>query len=126
MRADRSDDKTTILLIDDEENLLITLSDFLEFEGYDVVQARTAEEGIDSIRQKTPHLIILDMRLPGMGGEEFLKRFVREDGSLPWKVLVLSARTMPPGFFDDIHVAGVLAKPCELAEVAQRVRSIVT
>jgi two-component system nitrogen regulation response regulator NtrX len=65
----------TILVIDDEEGIRDTLQGILEDEGYAVVTAASAEEGIALSRQSPPDLIILDIWLPTMDGIEALSIF---------------------------------------------------
>ncbi|NQT93034.1 MAG: response regulator [Lentisphaerae bacterium] len=60
--------KKRILLIDDDTSLLTTLSDFLSFEGYEVVTADSGEQGLRRLQTTEPDLIVLDMSMPGMGG----------------------------------------------------------
>ena len=66
-------DKKRILLIDDDTSLLLTLSDFLIHEGYQVVTANSGEQGLKRLDEVDPDLIILDMNMPGMGGVGFLR-----------------------------------------------------
>ena len=105
--------KRTILLIDDDRSLLITLSDFLTFEGYEVVTAESGEDGLDVLQTMAPRLIILDMSMPGMGGVGFLKAITGADGKLKHPVLVLTARANMAEFFANVDVDGFVAKPCD-------------
>ncbi|MDD5305998.1 MAG: response regulator transcription factor [Deltaproteobacteria bacterium] len=63
-------ERPTILLIEDEPNLLNSLAFILESEGFDVVRARTGEEGIAVAARRPPDLVLLDLMLPGMDGFE--------------------------------------------------------
>jgi DNA-binding response OmpR family regulator len=68
----------TILLVDDEIQLLSLLSDVLTKEGYRVIRARNGQEAIYSARQEKPDLIILDIMMPEMDGYEFIRQHRRE------------------------------------------------
>ena len=68
----------TILLVDDEIQLLSLLSDVLTKEGYQVISARNGQEAIYSARQGKPDLIILDIMMPEMDGYEFIRQHRRE------------------------------------------------
>jgi len=68
----------TILLVDDEIQLLSLLSDVLTKEGYRVISARNGREAIYSARQGKPDLIILDIMMPEMDGYEFIRQHRRE------------------------------------------------
>ena len=116
--------KRTILLVDDDRSLLITLSDFLTFEGYDVATADSGEDGLKKLQTVTPHLIILDMSMPGMGGVGFLKAIAGADGKLKHPVLVLTARANMAEFFADVDVDGFVAKPCDPNDLLMEVGRI--
>jgi DNA-binding NtrC family response regulator len=62
-----------ILLIDDDEWIRDSLSVFFEAEGCQLIVFETAEEGINEIKDRTYDLIIVDYKLPGLDGLEFLK-----------------------------------------------------
>lgn len=115
--------KRRILLIDDDTNLLLTLSDFLRFEGYEVTTASSGEQGLQVLGGETPDLIVLDMSMPGMGGMQFLKEISDADGRPRYPVLVLTARSGMAEMFADIAVDGFVTKPCDpddlLAEVGR-------
>ena len=105
--------KKQILLIDDEPNLLLTLSDFLRHDGYDVTTANSGEQGLKVLEDLTPDLIILDMSMPGMGGMGFLKEIANESSRPRHPVLVLTARANLAEFFAEVEVDGFIAKPCD-------------
>ncbi len=62
-----------ILIIDDEPDMCIIVTVRLERLGYKVISAGTAEDGLALIEKTPPDLILLDLRLPGMQGEELCK-----------------------------------------------------
>lgn len=69
------------LIIDDDETVGLTLGRMLELEGHQVRRALSAEAGLTAAADERPDAIIVDMRMPSMGGLEFLRR-VRADASL--------------------------------------------
>ena len=116
--------KRRILLIDDDTSLLVTLSDFLRFENYDVVTAESGEQGLEELKTVSPDLIILDMSMPGMGGIGFLKSISSSDGKPRYPVLVLTARANMAEFFANVDVDGFIAKPCEPSDLLMEVGRI--
>jgi DNA-binding NtrC family response regulator len=80
-----------ILLIDDDEWIRDSLSIFFEAEGCRVLAFETAEEGIAAIKDQTFDLIIVDYKLPGMDGLEFLKR-IHSSHPIAIKVLITAYR----------------------------------
>ena len=113
-----------ILLIDDDTSLLLTLSDFLIHEGYEVVTANSGEMGLKQLEQCAPDLVILDMSMPGMGGVGFLREITDESGKPSHSVLVLTARANMADFFANVDVDGFIAKPFELRELREEVHRI--
>ncbi len=80
--------KQKILIIDDEESILESLSDILLDEGYRVITAHTAEEGLFRLQEESPELLILDVWLPDKDGLEILKELKKKQPALP--VIVIS------------------------------------
>jgi CheY-like chemotaxis protein len=60
-----------ILVIDDDPAILSTVTDILEFEGYQVEQARNGVEGLAHVAGALPRLVLLDMRMPVLDGWGF-------------------------------------------------------
>lgn len=115
-----------ILLIDDDAGLLETVGDFLEGEGYAVSRAESAEKALALLQAGArPNLVILDMMMPGIGGIGFLDRVAKPDGTYPWPLLVLTAKSSMAEFFADKSIDGFLAKPCEPDDLAAEVSRII-
>lgn len=79
----------TILIVEDEENILEALRYNLEREGYDVYTAVDGEEGLNLARRTNPDLVILDVMLPKMDGFEVC-RILRGETDVP--IIMLTAR----------------------------------
>ena len=114
----------SILLIDDDRNLLTTLSDFLRYEGYDVTTAERAEEGLELLAGMKPDLIILDMSMPGMGGIGFLKALSSRPDIAGIPVYVFTARLNMESFFEEMDIAGFMGKPCDPNELLDAIQRI--
>ena len=79
----------TILVVDDEPNYLIVLSELLKEEGYEVITAQKGEDGLKVVQDTDLDLVITDMRMPGMDGLELLKTFKSYNKDLP--VIMITA-----------------------------------
>ena len=66
-----------VLVVDDEQDAVDLLREFLTAKGYEVLAASNGEEALRKVKEDRPHLILLDVRMPKMSGFEVLKQ-VRE------------------------------------------------
>ncbi len=67
-----------ILLVEDNAKNLKLVRDVLEYAGYEVIAAESGERGLELAAEQTPDLILMDLQLPGMDGNETLRR-LRDD-----------------------------------------------
>ena len=72
-----------ILIVDDETNVRLNFRITLEMEGYEILEARSAEQALDVLAEHSFALAILDMRLPGMDGLELLAKMRERGNSVP-------------------------------------------
>jgi len=116
--------KYTILLIDDDADLLVTLGDFLRFRGYDVVTAGSGELGLAALATMTPDLIILDISMPGIGGVGLLRKLALTQTMTDIPVYIFTARNNMQEFFKDMEIAGFMAKPCDPEILLKEIQTI--
>jgi DNA-binding response OmpR family regulator len=112
-----------ILLVDDEKRIIEVLEAYLEREGYEI---HCADNGIDALKKaKTinPDLIILDLMLPDISGEEVC-RLVRKESDVP--ILMLTAKSAEDDRINGIVMGAddYLTKPFSPREVVVRVQAI--
>jgi CheY-like chemotaxis protein len=108
-----------ILLVEDEESLRLTLAANLELEGHGVVEASDAEAALELLRNVKIDLILSDIRMPGMGGVELLRRARTSDPNLP--VVLMTAYTAEDQL-DQALLGGVftvLKKPFDVGAIAR-------
>lgn len=75
--------KKRILVVDDEENIRLLYSEELKDEGYEVQTAKDARDAQKKVKEFEPDLITLDIRMPGIDGIEFLRKFRENDKTTP-------------------------------------------
>ena len=82
----------TVLIADDEPNIVISLEFLLKREGYQVLVARDGEEALQAIRAHRPDLVLLDVMMPRLSGHEVCQA-VRADPALQaTRILMLTAK----------------------------------
>ncbi len=84
-------EKNVILLIEDDHDIRVALRQTLEMAEYDVLSAPNGADGLKVLNKQRPDLIILDMVMPLMDGEEFLRAKERDDRLRDIPVIMISA-----------------------------------
>ena len=112
-----------ILVVDDEASICWAFGQLLRPEGYTVLIAASAEEGLELAAKELPDLVILDVRLPGISGLEALPRFKEINPELP--ILVMTAHgTMETAIEATRRGAyNYLTKPIHNDEVLHQIRT---
>lgn len=87
--------KQTILIVDDEPDIVKTVKDLLYSEGFEVLTAPNGKEGIVEAKESHPDLILLDVMMPKMDGFETLKRLKKDPLTLDIPIFMLTVRGTP-------------------------------
>ena len=83
-----------ILVIEDNDKSRKLVRDVLTFKGYVIIEAETGEEGVNLARERSPSLVLMDIRLPGIDGIEALGRLRAEDATRGIPVMAMTASVM--------------------------------
>ena len=120
---DVSGQRRRILIVDDEETTREVVGQYLELEGYSVMQAASGLEALRVVAETPPDLIVLDLSLPGIDGLEVCRR-VRATGAIP--ILMLTARAEDADKLEGFGVGAddYLTKPFNARELVARVQAI--
>ncbi len=116
----------SILVIDDEKDILKLLQYNLEKEGYQFLLAKTGEEGFEIARAKKPDLVVLDLMLPGMDGLEVCKLLRSHAGTKNIPVLMLTAKSSEIDQIVGLEVGAsdYISKPFSVKVLLARVKNI--
>lgn len=114
--------KFTILIIDDEKNIREGLGAAFEMEGYEVRLAANGKEGLDCIAKGDIDLVITDLRMDGISGEEVLRRVTTETPGIP--VIVLTGHGSIDAAVDAMRNGAYdfLTKPLNLDQLSMLVK----
>jgi two-component system nitrogen regulation response regulator NtrX len=115
--------KATILLVDDEESILETLSGILEDEGYEVVTASSGEKAVAQFDEISPDVVLLDVWMPGKDGIETLQLLREKNKDVC--VIMISGHSKIDTAVDAIKLGAYdfLEKPLSLEKVLVLVRN---
>ena len=113
-----------LLLVDDEEDFRKAICGTLARRGFEVSEAGSGEEALESVERSRPDVVVLDLRMPGMDGIETLKRIREIHADLP--VIILTGH----GDFDSamagikLRVIDFVQKPVDPGQLALRIRRL--
>ena len=115
-----------ILVVDDDEDIRLTLKQILEDEGYPALSAANGEEALHIIHRepRPPRLVLLDLMMPVMDGARFQAKLAEDPGLAAVPVVVISAGASPQRQAG-VHAAGYLSKPVDLRTLMGTIRGIV-
>jgi CheY-like chemotaxis protein len=106
-----------VLIVDDEEGFRDGVADLLQMEGYSVSVARDAVEAVRMLPEFRPEVILLDLRMPLLDGEGFLRGMSGLPASKRVPVVLISAKEDLPAVASRTGAAGYLSKPFEAPQL---------
>lgn len=115
--------KKTILVVDDDYRTVDLVKIYLQRDGYNVVTAYDGNEALNKFKESHPHLVVLDLMLPGIDGMEIC-RILRQESDVP--IIMLTARTQDEDKLKglDSGADDYITKPFSPGELAARVRAV--
>ena len=105
-----------ILVVEDDRDILISITELLTMEGYEVLQANSGLAAINLLKelQDMPDLIILDLMMPGMNGEGFRTEQLKNEKFAAIPVLLMTADAHPDSVQLKIGAKGFIKKPLNI------------
>jgi DNA-binding response OmpR family regulator len=112
-----------ILIVDDEKKIVEVVKSYLEKNGYEVIEAHNGAEALEKIKTQLPELIILDLMLPDISGEEICRR-LREDTDIP--VIMLTAKVNEENILYGLNLGAddYITKPFSPRQLVARVEAV--
>lgn len=112
-----------ILIIDDEEMIRNVVSSYLGKKGFRVFSAGTGRQALQIFEMQTISLVILDLMLPDLSGEEICER-IRKQSRVP--IIMLTAKTMEEDVLNGLHLGAddYIKKPFSLKELYARIEAV--
>jgi two-component system, cell cycle response regulator DivK len=115
----------TILVVEDNEKNLKLVRDVLQYAGYDVVAASSAEQGVAIAMESPPDLVLMDLQLPGMDGTAALRQLRDSPRTRLVPVVAVTAFAMKDDRERALNAGfdGYLEKPISVRALPEQVRS---
>ena len=104
----------TLMIVDDDPQLMRVLSMFFDSEGYHVIQARSGREALDKLQEYSPDVILLDLMMPEISGDEVVRQIRANHKLRHLPVIIFTAAETRE---DELRNAGAsyfIAKPFSL------------
>lgn len=116
-------DTAKVMIVDDEPQARRVLRIALIARGFEVIDARSGEEALESLRRETPHVILLDLTMPGIGGMETC-RLIRERSEIP--IIIASARKTEEEKVQALESGAddYVTKPLGIGELVARIHAV--
>ncbi|MBU3160852.1 response regulator transcription factor [Clostridium frigoris] len=113
-----------ILVVDDEQKVLNVIEAYLIKEGFEVLTSMDGEDALNIFKNEPIHLIILDLMLPKMSGEEVCTK-IRATSSVP--IIMLTAKIQEDNKIDGLSIGAddYVTKPFSNRELVSRVKAII-
>ena len=118
--------KETILVIEDEKNILELVQYNLEQEGFRVLKSPKGDDGLEQARKKKPNLILLDLMLPEIGGLEICKILKSDDATSQIPIIILTAKGTEADKIVGLELGAddYVTKPFSPRELVARVKAV--
>ncbi len=118
--------RSTVLLIDDEKDLIALVRYNLEKEGWEVVAARDGEEGLALARKIAPQMIVLDVMMPGLDGLEVCRRLRADAKTARIPIIMLTARAAESDRVVGLELGAddYVTKPFSPRELIARIKAV--
>ena len=111
----------TVMVVDDDIDIRETISDLLELRGFHVIGAGDGADAMAQLKRGArPNVILLDLMMPGLSGEEFRSQQLADAAIAEIPVVLLSGARGVDNAAERMHVAS-LPKPVELSELMETV-----
>lgn len=118
--------KYKILIADDEEDLVATLKDFLEYEGFEILSASEGVRTVEIAHKKNPDLILLDIQMPAGTGQKVLESLRARPETEKIPVIVLTA-VAKDNLEEEVREKGAqdfIQKPCDPQELLSKIMAL--
>ena len=118
--------KETLLIIEDERDIIEIIQYNCEKEGYTVLSATNGEKGLEIARTRRPAAVLLDLMLPGLDGIEVAKRLRRDPETRETAIIMLTAKGEESDVILGLGVGAddYVVKPFKLKELLARIKAV--
>ena len=116
--------RTKLLLVDDEEDFILPLAERLRLRNYDTRVATSGEAALSEIQKERPDIVLLDLRMPVMGGLEVLEKIKTKDTAID--VIMLTGQLDDQSVEEGLKAGATdyIVKPIDIEELIDKLQDI--
>jgi len=121
--------KKTIMVVDDEPNILKLLEDLLKQEGYNVVKAENAIKALAKLKKTKVDLVLIDYFMPKMTGVELLEKIRRDDKLKNLKCVFVTAgvfKEIGKKWIEKLNALDYIRKPFDNKDLVKRIKKAIS
>jgi two-component system cell cycle response regulator DivK len=117
-----------ILVVEDNERNLKLVRDVLRYAGYDIIEARTGEHGVELARACPPDLVLMDLQLPGIDGQQAMRQLRDDERTSHIPVVAITASVMNDDRARVLRAGfdGYLEKPISVRDLPGQVQAFLS
>ena len=117
-----------ILVVEDNERNLKLVRDVLQHAGYDIIEARTGEQGVHLAQAHPPDLVLMDLQLPGIDGQQAMRQLRDDERTSHIPVIAVTASVMNDDRARVLQAGfdGYLEKPISVRDLPGQVQAFLT
>ena len=113
-----------VLVVDDDLHIRNVLTEHLTGQGCEVIQASSGEEAIELASSKQPHVVLMDIGMPGLNGIEACRRLKEEEKTCHIPVIMMTGFAYEKEAVIEAGAEDLINKPPDFADLAFRLKSI--
>ncbi len=115
--------KPVILVVDDDAPILTLMKNILREFGFEAMVASTGAAALESARERTPDLVLLDKNMPGMSGSEVIQEIRAQARLAHIPILILSGDPVEPRELAELGANGAVQKPFDVPSLIDHIRA---
>jgi CheY-like chemotaxis protein len=115
--------KPVILVVDDDAPILLLMRSLLREFGFEPITATSGAEAIETARERRPDLVLLDLKMPGMSGDEVIRALRGYVGLDSTPILILSGEPVAPDELVRLGANAAILKPFDVTALVEQIRS---
>ncbi len=116
--------KTKILVVEDDPHILLGLEEILKSDGFEVFTCARGDQALAAVAQRQPHLVVLDIMLPGLSGYDICKQLRAQKAKTPILMLTAKGQEIDKVVGLDLGADDYVTKPFGVRELLARIHAL--